>query len=312
MGKIRFISGGFLTTVQDLGRFGYQQFGMPVSGAMDSYSLQLANWLTGNPRFEACFEITFFGPEIEFLTDAAIALSGGTIDATVNDQSVSMNQTHFISKGDVLKTGKVVSGTRTYLSVSGGINVPEVMGSKSTYLRGVIGGFQGRKLAAGDALKIGSPLLSEKRVVKADFLQHYPDRQTLRIIPGTEVQRFTLEGIQTFLTETFTIGHLNDRMGYRLSGPAIEHKQGADIISSGITTGSIQVPGHGNPIIMTVDHQTVGGYTKMAHVISVDIPKIGQMKAGDQIQFKEVTLKEAGKLLKKQEKNLQSLFSNPE
>ena len=165
MGKIRFISGGFLTTVQDLGRLGYQQFGIPVSGAMDTLSLQLANWLVGNNRNEACLEITFTGPEIEFLTPAIIALTGGHMEVFINDHPVPMHTTLFVSKGDVLKTTPVTSGVRTYLGFAGGISVPDIMGSKSTYLRGKTGGFKGRRMESSDELETGdAPMEKERRL----------------------------------------------------------------------------------------------------------------------------------------------------
>lgn len=308
MGKIRFILGGFLTTVQDLGRYGFQQYGMPVSGAMDLFSLQLANWLVGNKRDEACLEITFTGPEIEFLSPAVIGFTGGQMEISINGRQVPMHTTLFVSKGDVLKTTPVTKGVRTYLSFSGGISVPVMMGSKSTYLRGKTGGFKGRKLENNDELEIGDTSFNTDRRLPNDLIPTFPHEQSIRIIPGTEVTDFTLKGIQTFLTSNYVVTEQNDRMGYRLSGLPIEHRIGADIISSGIATGSIQIPGHGNPIIMMADHQTIGGYTQIASIISVDIPKIAQIKVGDKIRFHEIKLSEAHKLIEAREIILQSLF----
>ena len=298
-----------LTSIQDLGRYGYQKFGMPVSGAMDIHSLQLANYLVGNKREEACFEITFLGPEIEFHSDTTIAISGAIMQATVNGKFVPMNTSIPISKGDMLVMGAVKKGMRSYLSVAGGIMVPEVMGSKSTYLRGKVGGFKGRKIETGDIVEIGDNAQTEIKIIPTALLFVYPGVQTIRVIKGTEFERFESAGWGSFLNSEYSISNQNDRMGYRLSGPQIKHKDGADIISSGIVNGSVQVPGHGEPIVMMADHQTVGGYTKIATVISVDLSIMGQMKAGDKIRFVEVSLEEAQNLVKKQEENINKLFN---
>ncbi len=308
MGKIKFINGGMLTSIQDFGRYGYQKFGMPVSGAMDAHSLQIANWLVGNKRNEACFEITYLGAEIEFQTETTIAIAGAMMHATLNGKPIRMHASIAIKSGDVLVMGAVVKGMRAYLAISGGILVPEVMGSRSTYLRGKIGGFKGRKIENGDVIEIGNNTNSAYKEVPAPLLFIYPKVQTIRVLKGTEIDRFTDEGFKTFLNSEYTVSNENDRMGYRLSGPAIKHKDGADIISSGIVNGSIQIPGHGEPIIMMADHQTVGGYTKIANVITVDLPILAQMKAGDKIKFKEIKLEEAQYLLAKEKENIDKLF----
>ena len=308
MNKIRFIQSGFLTTIQDLGRYGFQKFGMPVSGAMDTYSLQTANWLVGNPRTAACFEITFQGPEIEFQYETVFGLSGAPLEAFLNGKKIEPETSYHVFKGDILKTGNINHGLRTYLAIAGEILVPEIMGSKSTYLRGHLGGFKGRKIENGDEIEILPGKLYTERQLPYNFRHFYPTSQTLRIIPGPEVRHFEFSGITSFLTSEFEVSPQNDRMGYRLSGPPIEHKSSADIISSGLTNGSIQIPGHGQPIIMLADHQTVGGYTQIANVVSVDIPMIGQLKTGDKIHFSEIDLFEAQHLIEKQEYLFQQLY----
>lgn len=309
MGLIRIHNQGFLTTVQDLGRYGFQQFGMPVAGAMDSHSLQLANFLVGNDIGEACLEATFLGPEIEFLSNALIAVCGGDTTMKLNDAEVEMNTSIRIEKGDALSFGMMKTGCRLYIAFSGGIDVPIVMGSKSTYLRAKIGGFNGRSLFVGDELKIGNPPNNPQfRSLNSSNLLNIKSKQNIRFIVGSEVSRFTFEGISTFLKSEYTITPKSDRMGYRLSGPKIEHSNGADIISSGISSGAVQVPGHGEPIIMLSDHQTVGGYTKIANIISLDLPLLGQMKAGDSIRFTEVRLPEAQKLLIEHQQKMNALF----
>ncbi len=309
MATIKIINPGLFTTVQDLGRYGFQQFGMPVTGAMDSYSLKLANLLVGNKPGEACLEATFTGPEIEILKDTIIAVTGAETCLTINDLQVNINCNYQLKAGDFVKIGSVTKGCRIYIAFAGGIDVPVVMNSKSTYLRAYMGGFIGRALNAGDILKTGPSSLKVKiRSIPSELLLNLNDVQNLRVIGGSEVNDFNFEGVKTFLTSTYSISNQSDRMGYRLSGPKIEHKEGADIISSGICNGAIQVPGDGQPIIMLADRQTVGGYTKIANVITADLPLLGQMKPGDKINFTQFHLEQAHQALKEQEEKLKILY----
>ena len=309
MGEIKINNPGLLTTVQDLGRYGFQQFGMPVAGAMDTYSLQMANSLVGNKAGEACPEANFLCPEIEFENECLIAVCGGEAPMMINNQSVEMNTGILVKAGDVLSFGMVKNGCRLYIAFAGGIEVPRVMNSKSTYLRAKLGGFKGRSLKAGDVIRIGMPPVNvQMRSIDAEYLLPIATDQKIRFITGTEISRFEFEGMLSFLNSVYTISPKSDRMGYRLSGPKIAHKEGADIISSGICNGAVQVPAHGEPIIMLADHQTVGGYTKIANVISADLPLLGQMKPGDKIRFSEVRLEVAHQLLKEQNQRLKTLF----
>lgn len=293
MSGIKIIEGGALTTVQDLGRWGYQHIGMPVAGAMDSQSLKHANWLVGNPENEACLECTFVESTIEFMIDCEIAITGAQIPVLINDYPAKQNRALSIKSGDVLSFGRIEKGLRFYIAFAGGIDIPVVMGSKSTYLRGKIGGFQGRQLKTGDELNISEKTVKvERRKLKNTQLPKFDNSCTICILPGTEVDRFTLNGIKTFLTTEYTISPNSDRMGYRLSGEVIEHKTGADIVSSGIPFGAVQVPGDGQPIIMMADRQTIGGYTKIANVVSEDLPALAQLKPGDKVRFREVRLKD--------------------
>lgn len=297
MGKIKIINPGLLSSIQDSGRYGYQQYGMPVAGAMDTDALQLANWCVGNQPNEACIESTILGAAIEFQLDTRIALCGAKVRAKINGEFVDMNRSLQIKAGDQLEMGQVQSGCRTYLAIAGGFNIPELMNSKSTYLRGKFGGFKGKALSAGDEIEINQTKQVFKRVLAQDLIPDYSSHTQIRVTAGAEVKRFTQEGIKSFLCSTYTVSPQSDRMGYRLSGEKIEHADGADIISSGITTGAIQVPGHGEPIIMMADHQTVGGYTKIAQVIAADLPLLGQMKPGDCIHFREISLDKAQDIL---------------
>ncbi|WP_026478562.1 5-oxoprolinase subunit C family protein [Alkaliphilus transvaalensis] len=310
MSSILVVNAGLLTTLQDGGRWGYQQFGIPVAGAMDRYGLELGNLLVGNSRHEVGLEFTYIGPTIKFLDKTSFAITGGDFQPQLNDKKVKMYQTLYANKGDILKFSNPIKGCRGYLTVAGGFDVEVVMGSKSTYLRGGFGGFKGRKLKEGDIIPIQQIPLNQKpttKIIPVDMIPQYENSKTIRVILGPELDRFHKKGIETFLKETYKLSNQWDRMGYRLEGEKIQHLDGADIISGGINLGAIQVPGDGKPIIMMADHQTTGGYTKIANVISVDLPYLAQMKPGDEINFKSVSLEEAHQLLRKQETKIVDL-----
>ena len=301
---------GLLTTLQDTGRKGYQQFGIPVAGAMDQYSLNLANILVGNAPSEAALEITLLGPTISFTDKALIAVAGGDFPVKLNGKEVKSYETIQVVEGDELAIGAAIKGCRGYIAVKGGFDVPVVMGSKSTYLRGGFGGYMGRQLKEGDEISI---LLTEKelsyRRIPATMIPNYEDVYTARVIMGPENDRFTESGLSTFLNNEYILSNQCDRMGYRAEGPIIEHTNGADIISGGINLGAIQVPGHGNPIIMMADRQTTGGYTKIANIITVDISRLAQLKPGNKIRFKSITIEEAQQLIKQQSREISELIN---
>lgn len=313
MGSLKIYNPGLLTTIQDAGRIGYGQYGIPAAGAMDTLSLQLANMLVGNDRYEAALEITFIGPEIEFGMNLIIAITGGNLTPKINGKEIEMYSTIYVNRGDVLSFGSMKSGCRAYLAVAGGFNVQEVMESKATYLRGNLGGFKGRKLRMGDVLPVNIDISYKylgSRKVPEDLIPQYVNQYRARVIMGSEDDRFTEEGIRTFFSSEYVLTNQCDRMGYRLSGAKIKHKRGADIISGGITFGAIQIPGHGEPIIMMADRQTTGGYTKIANVISVDIPCLAQLKAGDKVLFEKINIEEAQKLLRDREEKLLKLLDS--
>ncbi len=291
MSKIKIIKPGLLTTVQDLGRYGFQQYGMPVSGAMDFNSLKLANLLVGNDQGEACLEATMNGPTIEFEANTFIAICGADMQPGLNGTALEMYTTIPVKSGDKLSFSSLINGFRTYIAFAGGIYVPVVMGSKSTYLRGKIGGYKGRQLKQNDILNIGNTTKQVHiKYVPLNIRPEYKGSFTARIIAGPENYYFTLKGLDTFIESEFELSRQCDRMGYRLKGEKIEHKSKADIISSGVTFGTIQVPAHGDPIIMMADRQTTGGYPRIANVITEDLPYLAQLKPGDKIRFKEVKL----------------------
>jgi antagonist of KipI len=312
MASIIIQSAGMLTTVQDQGRFGYQRYGMPVSGAMDIFSYKLANLLVGNNAQEACLETTITGPEILFTDKGAVAICGADMEPLKNGMPVSMNKTIEIKSGDRLSFRGLKSGCRCYIAFAGGINVPTVMGSRSTYLRAKIGGPGGRALKAGDELPLG---VSEKRIrileIPGKLLLPYKSSQTVRICPGPEINRFGPEGIQQLLTSEYVVTDRSDRMGYRLAGNLIKHKSlTADIISAGISAGTIQIPGDGQPVILMADRQTTGGYSRIANVISADLTLVAQMIPGNHIRFSEISIEEAQALYIARKKMLRELFKN--
>ena len=303
---MKILKPGMYTTIQDVGRYNYQKSGMSVAGAMDQFSLKVANILVGNKDSEACLEATLFGLEIEFDGDALIAVTGADLGPMINNKAVDMWSGVKVSDGDVLSFGAAKSGCRGYIAIASGIDVPDVMGSKSTYVKGKVGGFNGRILKAGDEIKIKSS--GENKfagVVKlpTEFIPSYSKDNTVRVVLGPQDDYFTENGINTFFSSHYEVTNEFDRMGYRLSGSKITHKTGADIISDGITMGSVQVPGHGAPIIMMADRQTTGGYTKIATVITSDINIVGQLKPGDSISFKSIDIVEAHKVYKEYMKN---------
>ena len=301
METIKILDAGLLTTVQDLGRYGFQRYGVSASGVMDEYSAKIANKLVGNKVGEAVLETTLKGVQIEFLQNTAVAITGGNCDVTLNGTKIELWQSYLVNRGDILKMGICRSGLRNYLAFAGGIDVPIIMNSKSTNLKAKVGGFNGRKLMAGDILSVGVGSLETPLTLNKHYIPTYSKDIKVGVILGQQDDYFTEAGIKTFLNETYTVTQESDRMGIRLSsvsGATIEHKNGADIISDGITFGAIQVPGSGQPIVMMADRQTTGGYTKIGNVISSDLAKLAQATPGTKVKFVEYTLEQAVQAIK--------------
>jgi biotin-dependent carboxylase-like uncharacterized protein len=295
------IDPGLLTTVQDLGRFGAQRLGIPISGAMDRPSLILANRLVGNDPGAAGLEASLRGPDLHVIEETCVAITGATAMPRLNGRPLPMWTAIRVRRGDRLSMGAAERGCRLYLGVAGGIDVPIVLGSRSTYLSGRLGGLEGRALKKGDLLFTGSPRLPleifagqrvdpPKAVVSGEI--------TLRVVLGPQDDSFTPAGLQTFLNAPYQVTRIADRMGYRLSGPRIEHARGHDIISDATQPGSIQVAGDGQPIILLADRPTTGGYPKIATVLTVDCPLVAQARPGAWIRFQSVTVLEAHRLLR--------------
>jgi antagonist of KipI len=300
---IEVMDGGLHTTVQDLGRYGYQRYGVPVSGAMDVFSLRAANLLLGNSEDAAGLEITLVGPKLKFLSDTAIALCGADLRPRVDGQLVQTWKVLKIKAGSLLSFDGPMAGMRCYMAVPGGIDVPEVMGSRSTYTRSSIGGFKGRTLRPGDRLANidGANPPSRSSKLPQALIPAFGHQHLLRVVMGPQDEAFTPQGVASFLGSTYAISQQSDRVGIRLDGPAIQHVKGGDIISDGAPFGAVQVPGSGRPVVLMADRGTTGGYTKIATVIAVDIGKLAQALPGDKVTFKPVTVDEAQALLAERE-----------
>jgi biotin-dependent carboxylase-like uncharacterized protein len=285
---------GLLSTVQDLGRWGYQRVGIPPAGPLDRSAFVLANRLVGNADGAAGLELTLRGPRLEVRRDLVVAVTGAEMGMSVNGEAAPPWTAVRVRPGDVVAFRMVTAGCRAYLAVAGGLDTPPVLGSRATYLRGRLGGIEGRALQKGDALPVGIPAVARDRVegrtVSSPRRPAYPGEVECRVILGPQADRFTAEGVAAFLGGPYEVTPHADRMGYRLKGPLIEHARGHDIVSDGIPLGGIQVPGEGQPIVLLVDRQTAGGYTKIATVISVDIGRLGQARPGHRVRFREVTL----------------------
>lgn len=282
-------SPGIQTTVQDEGRFGYQQFGVSPAGPMDTQSFCLANILVGNKRSEGVLEMTFSGPKLRFEKDNIIAITGGDMMPTINGEPAPMYQAVFIHAGDILAFGVGGSnGCRGYLAFAGGLDIPIVMGSKSTLMRNQLGGIKGRKLEKGDAIGFANPMNHlphmEMRKLKPEV---FPKGElTLRVVVGPQDTEFSEEELRRFFWYGAEITNEFDRMGCRLRREEpLQHKGDGNIITDGISFGSIQVPTNGQPIIMLADRQSTGGYTKIGTVISTDLPKLAQSVPGCRVRF---------------------------
>lgn len=302
---------GILTTIQDGGRFGFSQFGVPSSGALDRLSFRVANLLVNNFGNEACLETTLAGLKLKALHEFVIAIAGGDLSPTLNGEPVEMWRAHLLIEGDILAFKKVRTGCRSYLTICGGLIVPEVMGSRSTYLSGKFGGLEGRPLRKGDVLyRPPTPLPLSRLGLRfpEEWIPIFEKEVDLRVILGPQDNHFTPKGISTFLSSAYDVSPQCDRMGIRLNGPLIERRPDVEesIISEGLLPGAIQVPGDGKPIIL-LNELVTGGYTKIATIISVDLTKVAQLKPGDRVRFKSISVEEAHLLLKGQEDQLKKI-----
>ena len=317
--KVFVHSAGFLTSVQDLGRTGFRQSGISIGGALDSHAMRVANALVGNEDSAAGLEATLGNLRLRFDDQRLVAWCGGAFVVRVGGENLPAGHAGLIAKDEELLMVAPKTGARAWLAISGGIGVPPVLGSRATDLRGNFGGHEGRTLREGDELPLGAkeprfetavsigrqsqtatPWVSEWSAPAPWTTTATRDR-FLRVVRGSEWERFT-EGAQASLVGTsFTVSFDSDRMGVRLSGPKLDRLDATDLLSEAVVPGTLQVPPNGEPILLLGDCQTIGGYPKIAHVITVDLPIAAQLWPGELVRFHEVSLAEAQELLRERE-----------
>jgi biotin-dependent carboxylase-like uncharacterized protein len=305
---------GMHTTLQDLGRFGFQSMGVPVSGALDGMSLMLANRLVGNHENVAALENLYHGVTLEVCADSVrVALTGSDTALQVmtkgkpDPMEIPPWHSALLRRGQVLRVGALTGPVCCYLAVAGGFDIAPCLDSLSTYVRGAFGGFAGRALRAGDALPL---VLSNVRDGGEQYLPDPPElgtEQPLRVVLGPQQHHFTDEALEIFLSSSYTVSTHSDRMGMRLDGPRLRHRSGYNIVSDAIATGAIQVPGSGQPIVLLADHQTTGGYPKIAAVISADLARVGRLRPGDTLRFQAIELAQAEMIRRQQVAELRAM-----
>jgi urea carboxylase len=314
--KIEVLKPGAQTQAQDLGRYGYQGLGVPVGGVMDEWSHRLANLLAGNARDEATLEIVLTGPTLRFEAATRIAICGADLSARLDGRPLRPDRAVEVPAGGVLEFGACVAGLRAYLAVRGGFAIEPLMGSRSSYVRGGFGGFAGRALRKGDLLPVAEqaarpaprgpavrPLLPSSRPA-----QRSGEAVPLRVMPGEHWELFTPAAREQFLQAEFRIGTQSDRMGYRLEGPALQRSAPGELVSEAMSFGTIQVPNDGFPIVLMAERHGTGGYPKIAHVISVDLPRLAQLAPQRTLlRFEAVTLETAQTLYLQREQLLATL-----
>lgn len=308
MQAIKISAPGGYTTVQDFGRYGYQNMGVPVSGMLDQSAGSMANLLVGNAETAAVLEITVMGPSFEVLNDMDLALTGARMEILVNDKPVSMWQSFRVKRGDSVSIGQVESGCRSYLAAAGGFDIPKVMGSCSTYAGGKLGGFEGRPLKKDDILLVHkTSLMSRHLHIPEHLIPSYLSKVNIRAVPGPQDDYFD-EGLATLFSSEYMVTAKADRMGYRLTGNSIPIRgdMPKSIISEPSVPGSIQIPADEQPIILLLE-QTVGGYAKIATVISADIPVIAQTTPGDFIAFEKIDIKTAQTIYADSKKKIETV-----
>jgi antagonist of KipI len=312
------IRAGFLTSVQDLGRTGSREFGVSLGGALDPHALRVANLLVGNAESAAGLEVTFGGLRIRFADDRIVAWCGGDFEARIGSTALPSGHPGLIHSGEDFSIESPAIGCRAWLAISGGIDVPIVLGSRSADLKSGFGGVNGRPLRDGEELPLGKN--SDRVVALIEKLQ--ADRvapwkpphnwsstavrdPSLRFIRGSDVNRGLPGAIDIFNTGSFFVSPDSDRMGVRLDGPRLERSNETDLVSEAVAPGTVQVPPSGKPILLLNDCQTIGGYPKLAHVITVDLPIAAELRPGDTVRFREVSLVDAHRVLNERERDLE-------
>lgn len=295
-----------------MGRPKHQHLGVPVSGALDPTALRLANALVGNPGATEALEIRMMGPTLEVEADRIrVALAGTRAPLEIMGQdpvALPAHQSVTLTRGQRFRIGALPDGSTATLAVEGGFALPEIYGSRSTYGRAGIGGFKGRALAQGDALPLRLGQASARAEIRVAEDGYLDGQGPFRVILGPQRDFFTDAAVEVFLSSAYAVTREADRMGMRLDGPVLEHARGYNIVSDGIVTGAVQVPGNGLPIVLLADHQTTGGYPKLAAVISADIPRLGRLRPGDEIRFEEVSVEAAEAAIREHEAGLRRLI----
>jgi len=306
--SLSLVRAGFLTTAQDLGRTGYREVGVSLGGAVDTHGFRVANLLIGNDESAAGLEITFGGVQLRFADERLIAWCGGDFDVRFGGKGVPSGHAVLVDASETLTIDRPRLGCRCWLAISGGIDVPVVLGSRSTDLRASFGGFEGRKLQDDDGIPLGTNLAGTKKLMERlrkekvggwkppqDWSSSAKRDPVLRLVPGSEWKRFDSSILQRFTGEKFRVSPDSDRMGVRFEGP--ELKESGELLSEAVAPGTVQVPPSGKPILLLNDCQTIGGYPKIGHVITVDLPIAAQLRAGDEVRFRETSLADAHHLL---------------
>jgi antagonist of KipI len=306
-------SAGFLSSVQDLGRVGFRQGGVSVGGALDPHALRVANAMVGNDDQAAGVEVTFGKMRLRFEDQRIVSWCGGDFAVRINDDDLPPGHAGSVAKGDELLMTAPSAGSRAWLAISGGIDVPVVLGSRSTDLRGNFGGLQGRALRDGDVIPLGNSDLKieaswkDRRIsdwsAPAPWASTADGDRLLRIVRGAHWNEFTDNAQRSFITTPFLVTPESDRMGARLDGPELNRIDPADLLSEAVASGTLQVPPNGRPILLLGDCQTIGGYPKIAHVITVDLPIAAQLWPGDSVRFRELSLAEAQNLWREREED---------
>ena len=298
---------GLLTTVQDLGRPKFAHLGLSPAGAADSLSFQIANLIVGNAPDTPALEITLLGPTLEFEVGATVAISGSPTST-----SIPINEPFQVEAGQKIILGSLLDGARTYFAVRGGIVVPQVLNSCSTFIPAKLGGFDGRALRTGDRLAIGANVLGPCKKISADLLKEFSElnRGPLRVTASLQYDWFGQKGVRSFEEQAFTVSDVSNRSGVRLRGEPIISDVKRELLTEGVALGAVQIPPDGQPIILFVDQQTTGGYPKIANVIAADIPRVGQLRPRDKVRFSFVTIPEAIELLRQQMESLHRAFAS--
>ncbi len=324
--SLNILRSGMLSTLQDGGRWGYQKEGILVNGPMDPLAHRIANLLVGNEENSTALEICLTGPKICFEQDHLIAITGLDVTPRINGTPVKLWRPLWVRKKSILEFGALMGGRFAYLAVAGSFHLPAVLGSTATYLQAGLGGHEGRALQAGDQLlcpgvpdqdffflQQGMASSNHLSFVQATWspspalFPKYESPAVLRVMYGPEWDLFSTESQQAFLAGAYTVSRQSDRMGYRLQGPALSLSRPVELLSSAVTFGTVQVPVNGQPIVLMADHQTTGGYPRIAQVATVDLPKLAQLHPAKKTQFRAITLHEAQQLYLAQEQHLERL-----